>query len=274
MTTFNPTSASRAVLMEVLNVLGGFRDDIVLVGGWVPDLLYPGRGHMGSLDVDLAVSRAALGESAYQTILNRMLQAGYSLVPSPTRFTKQLAGVEEPVKVDLVGGQYEGGEKAMSIQVNELVLNTLRGLDLAFEASTLIEVSGIMPDGSQNTVRARIVLPEAYILIKAFALDERRKEKDAYDIHFVLRNYRPDLEALAPRVRRLLSKSLAREGYGILKAKFATLDSVGPVWAADVAAQHGENYQQWQRSAFEFAQALFTAAGTIAQEEEKPDEIR
>ena len=102
--------------------------------------------------------------------------------------------------------------------------------------------------------RARIVLPEAYILIKAFALDERQKEKDAYDIHFVLRNYPPDVEALAARVRPLLSKGLAREGYGILKAKFATLESVGPSWAAKIAAEHGENYEQWQRSAFEFAQ--------------------
>ena len=59
MTSFDPTSASRAVLIEVLNVLGAFRDDIVLVGGWVPELLYPDRGHIGSLDVDLAVSRTA-----------------------------------------------------------------------------------------------------------------------------------------------------------------------------------------------------------------------
>jgi hypothetical protein len=48
------------VLIEVMNVLGAFRDEIVLVGGWVPDLLYPGRGHMGLLDVDLAVLREAL----------------------------------------------------------------------------------------------------------------------------------------------------------------------------------------------------------------------
>jgi hypothetical protein len=273
-TTFDPTSASRAVLIEVMNVLGAFRDDIVLVGGWVPELLYPGHGHIGSLDVDLAVSRAAIGETVYQTILNRMMAAGYSHHASPTRFTKPVAGVEEPVKVDLIGGQYEGGDKVKSIQVNELELNTLRGLDLAFEASTLIEVSGIMPDGSQNTVRARIVLPEAYILIKAFALDERQKEKDAYDIHFVLRNYPPEIEVLAARVRPLLSKSLAREGYGILKTKFAKLDSVGPVWAASVAAQHGENYEQWQRSAFEFAQALFAATEANAPGEGNPDETR
>jgi hypothetical protein len=259
MTSFDPTSASRAVLIEVLNVLGAFRDDIVLVGGWVPELLYPNRGHIGSLDVDLAVSRTALGANAYQTILNRMIAAGYSLEPSPTRFTKQIAGVNEPVKVDLVGGQYEGDEKARSIHVKELEINTLRGLDLAFEASKLIEVTGTMPDGSLNTVHARIVLPEAFILIKAFALDERQKEKDAYDIHFILRNYPPDVEALAAQVRPLLSNGLAREGYEILKAKFAALDSVGPSWAAKVAAERGENYEQWQRSAFQFSQALFAA---------------
>jgi hypothetical protein len=37
------------------------RDEIVIVGGWVPDLLYPKRNHMGSFDVDLAVSPKALG---------------------------------------------------------------------------------------------------------------------------------------------------------------------------------------------------------------------
>jgi hypothetical protein len=71
MPSFSPTGASRAVLIEVLNVLGAFRDRIVLVGGWVPDLLYPDRGHMGSLDVDLAVSRSAFGENVYQS--KRML---------------------------------------------------------------------------------------------------------------------------------------------------------------------------------------------------------
>ena len=45
MNSFDPITASRAVLIEVMNVLGVFRDEIVLVGGWVPDLLYPDRGH-------------------------------------------------------------------------------------------------------------------------------------------------------------------------------------------------------------------------------------
>ena len=260
MNSFDPTSASRAVLVEVMNVLGAFRDEIVVVGGWVPDLLYPGRRHIGSLDVDLAVSPGALRSGAYQTILRRMLDAGYSHQTSPTHFLKSVQGVERPVKVDLISGQYQGGQKSQTIQVNELQLSTLRGLDLAFETCDEITISGVMPDGTQNTVRARIVQPAAFILIKAFALDERQREKDAYDIHFVLRNYEPDVEGLAGRVRPLLSNGLAREGYEILKVKFATLESVGPSRAAKVAAdEQGEDFAQSQRSAYEYAQALFAA---------------
>jgi len=35
------TEAARSVLLEVLNALGAMREELVIVGGWVPDLLYP-----------------------------------------------------------------------------------------------------------------------------------------------------------------------------------------------------------------------------------------
>jgi hypothetical protein len=78
-------------------------------------------------------------------------------------------------------------------------------------------------------------------------------------IHFTLLHYQPNIEALEKRVRALLSNGLAREGYEILKAKFAALNAVGPTWAARIAKEQGEDFQQSQRSAFEYAQALFSA---------------
>lgn len=48
-------AACRSVLIEALTVLGKYRDRIAVVGGWVPELSIPGHGHMGSLDVDLAL---------------------------------------------------------------------------------------------------------------------------------------------------------------------------------------------------------------------------
>jgi hypothetical protein len=248
------------VLIEVLQVLGTDRDKMVIVGGSVPELLFPGSGHIGTIDVDLAVSATARSGKAYQSMLRKLLDAGFKHQSGPTRFLKNVEGVEDPVKLDLISGEYQGSGKADTVQVDELQLSALRGIDLALEYSREIRISGVMPDGTSNSVRARIVEPEAFILVKAFALDDRKKEKDAYDIVFVLRNFKPNVEALAKRLRPLLTKGLAREGYDILKSKFKSIDSVGPVWAASVYGGSREEVEQSQRAAYEYAQALFRAA--------------
>jgi hypothetical protein len=143
------------------------------------------------------------------------------------------------------------------IHVNELQINSVRGIDLAFEGCDEMEITGRMPDGSVNVVRARVVRPEVFVLIKAFALDERMKEKDAYDIAFVLHHYEPTLATLAERMRPHVVAGLGREAYEILRSKFAAVDSVGPVWAAQAVPGTGHDIEQLQRAAYEDAQELF-----------------
>jgi len=251
------TTVSRAVLIEVANVLGAYRDRLVLVGGWVPELLYPNRGHIRSLDVDFAVAPTDIADNAYETIRARLLEAGYNHHSGPASFSKSVDGAAKPVKVDFICGQYAEGEKSAAVRINELHIRSLRGIDLAFEACEAIEISGTMPDGTQNVVRSQIVLPEAFILIKAFALDERTKGKDAYDIAFVLHHYHPNLATLAERIRPHVAKGLGREALGILQAKFSSIDAVGPVRAAEAVPGTEHDFEQLQRAAFEDAQELF-----------------
>ena len=49
--------AAYSVLIEIVRVLGEYRDYIVLIGGWVPQFLFQNKGelHTGSIDVDLAL---------------------------------------------------------------------------------------------------------------------------------------------------------------------------------------------------------------------------
>src|SRR4029079_13971966 len=94
-----------------------FREDLVVVGGWVPELLFPRQGHMGSLDVDFAVKPTALANNAYETILRRLLSAGYSHHNAHTHFLKAVSGVADPIKVDFISGQYGKGEKSAFVQV-------------------------------------------------------------------------------------------------------------------------------------------------------------
>jgi tRNA nucleotidyltransferase/poly(A) polymerase len=77
--TLELIEAARSVLLEIMRVLGEYQDDIVIVGGWVPELLLSqaDEEHIGSIDVDLALNHRRLDEAGYKTILELLLARGY-----------------------------------------------------------------------------------------------------------------------------------------------------------------------------------------------------
>ena len=77
-------------------------------------------------------------------------------------------------------------------------------------------------------------------MIKAIAMDERTKDKDAYDIAFVLKHYKPSLADLAKKVRGVSQTGIGKEALELLRGKFRTFDSVGPVWAGRAASTAGK----------------------------------
>ena len=68
--------AARALLRETCELLGEHRDDAVLVGGWVPDVLFPNARppHVGSIDVDLALR---LNRPGYERLVAILLARGF-----------------------------------------------------------------------------------------------------------------------------------------------------------------------------------------------------
>jgi len=48
--------AAYRVLVELINLFDEYKDDIRIVGGWVPALMFPGEGHIGSIDVDVLIN--------------------------------------------------------------------------------------------------------------------------------------------------------------------------------------------------------------------------
>ena len=258
MTTAVPTHeefrASHAVLIEVLNVLGSYVDGMVVIGGWVPELMFPERGHIGSMDVDLAVDGRTIQPSAYDSIRKRLVAAGYVQVAVHAGvFTKELPTFGSvTVKLDLVTGEGSGaqdvGNQAL---VQDLNLGQLRGVGLAFDHAVSMKLKGVMPDGTENIVQARVVDVPAFLCLKAFALSERVKPKDAYDVYFCVKHYEGGPATLAVAARPLLNSAQGRKAVEILREKFATLKSVGPQWASDVAAGQGEDRETVSRDAYE-----------------------
>jgi hypothetical protein len=62
--TEDAVEAAGSLLLELTHLLGEYRDEIVLIGGWVPPLLLPHAEtpHVGSIDIDLALDHRKLQE--------------------------------------------------------------------------------------------------------------------------------------------------------------------------------------------------------------------
>lgn len=142
-------TACRSVLIEVLTILGKDLDKLAVVGGWVPELTFPNKGHIGSLDVDLALDARKLEPLAYESIRKKLVEAGYR--PSadmPNRFYRSLPGTAFEVKVDLVTGAFPDiAAEGTHIRIQELTVWKARGVDLAFAFPQQVPVEGVLPDG-------------------------------------------------------------------------------------------------------------------------------
>lgn len=113
-------AAARAVMLEVVRLLGEYRDDMVIVGGWVPELLFPfaRTKHIGSTDVDLALEHRRITEAGYQTIREHLLRHGYVEGKEPFIFFREVpvGGRTITVKVDFLAGEYGGAGRSHRTQ--------------------------------------------------------------------------------------------------------------------------------------------------------------
>jgi hypothetical protein len=247
----NDVAACRSVLVEALTVLGKYRDRIAVVGGWVPELAIPDHGHMGSLDVDLALDAAQFPPHVYETIRNDLLAAGYTPTGIPNRFERVVPGNPTPVRVDLLCGECAGEGQGSHEMIQGMAVWKARGLDLATWFHKKIRLSGTLPGGGRNEVEATIPTIPAFLCIKGILLVDRMKDKDAYDVYFCVANFPGGINALCSEFQPMLSNRLVQEGLLNLRAKFGTIEDIGPVWAARVAVEAGADEEFARRDAFE-----------------------
>ena len=201
--TAEAVEAAKSVLIELTHLLGEYRDNIVLIGGWVPELLIPQkpRPHVGSIDIDLALNHLKIREEGYKLIEDLLTSRGYYQEPDkqPFIFFRNVPFGDSFIKVqvDLLSGEYEGTGKAHRTQaVQGIKARKARGCDLAFEMVREIYVEGEIPGGGVDRVTVRIASIVPFLVMKGMALDDRLKEKDAWDIYYCLLAYPGGIDAL------------------------------------------------------------------------------
>ena len=82
-------TAARALLGEVCALLAEHRDDAVLVGGWVPEVLFPEArpSHVGSIDVDMAMR---LQRTGYARLVALLRERGFHQGENGYQFFKEI----------------------------------------------------------------------------------------------------------------------------------------------------------------------------------------
>lgn len=229
--------AAHRILVELVNLFQQYQEDIRLVGGWVPDLLFPGEGHIGSVDVDILINHLTLQDAGYQNMASVLKRNGYTEHPAKYfSFVKavEIDNIVYSVDVDILAGMYGGTQKKKKSQhIQGIKALKATGGNYAFEfPPQKVKIEARRPDGALDTADVNVVAVVPYLIMKANALG-RGKAKDAYDIYFLIRHYSGGVRALAEEFENIGSKKLVLEMKEKLQDKFASENHAGPKDVAD-----------------------------------------
>jgi hypothetical protein len=253
--------AAHRVLVEIVNILNEYMNDILIIGGWVPELFFPDQGHVRSIDVDILLNHLKLQDSAYLNIERILSRNGYARHPEKYfTYVKRVVVDGEPYDVDLdiMAGMYGGtGEDKRSQHVQGLKALKATGGHFAFEVPPEEKrIEARQPDGAIDTAMVRFVSMVPFLIMKAAALG-RGKPKDAYDIYFCIKNFPGGGEALSDEFKPFLNRELVKEMLLKLQEKFASTEHAGP---ADIvlflAIYDEEEIEMTKRDAFEQIESL------------------
>lgn len=254
--------AARRVLVDIGQVLAAFRECLVVVGGWVPDLLIEGaeEPHVGSIDVDLALDAEKLNDGRYAELLGLLLEtrryrAGRKSFQLLTDVDLQDGGAPVEVEVEFLAPKEVELEKHKPKLLPDFRVLQADGCASAFRDPVEIKFAGHSIHGAQNTVSLRVVSLPDFIIMKAHALDGRDKPKDAYDICYCLGYFPEGLEKLAVSWRGRREDRDVIRSVEILRQKFATVDGFGPLQVVEfLDISDAEEKQIQARRAFELVQ--------------------
>ncbi|MCY3883656.1 MAG: nucleotidyl transferase AbiEii/AbiGii toxin family protein [Gammaproteobacteria bacterium] len=256
------TYAVKSVLIEMGQLLGNFRGKFVVIGGLVPWLLQENEdlSHVGTMDLDICLDPEALADHRYADLIKTLLEHDYKQDPSRRRF--QLVRTVDPkdtgppieVVIDFLMPEQAQVTRRSSPLIDDFAVIRASGAALTLEFYQECQVKGRMPNGSTNQVAISIASIPSLLVTKGFALNNRLKEKDAYDIYYCVRNYDGGLSKRVQDCLPLLEHADARRGYSYIDEKFTAVDSYGPVSVGNFVQSsntlQGRTFEQWRLDAF------------------------
>ncbi|MCP1972101.1 MULTISPECIES: hypothetical protein [Bradyrhizobium] len=270
------TAAVKSVLVEMGQILGSFKGKFAVIGGAVPWLLLENEdmAHVGTLDIDIALDAAALKDDAeYKALIESLMENGYDQRTELKKF--QLVRQVVPndgsppidVIVDFLMPRHVELTKNKPALIEIFAVQRADGADLALQFYQMVAIDGSMPSGGKNRVEIAIASISALLAMKGYAIQNRHKQKDAYDIYYCIRNYPGGLQALAADCKPLLELAEGKQGYAHIAGKFVKEDAYGPTsvrkFVEETNLLGDRTPDQWQQDAFGQVQAWLKALGLV-----------
>ncbi len=256
--------AARRVLIDVGQVLASFADCMVVIGGWVPDLLLPKteERHVGSIDVDFALDADRLQDGRYAELLSLLIETkryaqgekAFQLIT-----TVDLGDGEIPVQVEvefLAPADAELDKNRPKLIAGFRVLQT-EGCSEAFRAPVEQALTGRNIRGADNTVHLLVASLADFLVLKAHAIGGRDKPKDSYDFCFALENLPDGMEPLAKDWAARREERNVAQSVAILEEKFVSVNAFGPQQIVEFHNAPDEETRAMQaRRGYELVQQL------------------
>ena len=272
--TVDEIEACVIVMRELFLYLKPYRDQIVLIGGWVPYFLlekYRHLGkydqHIGSLDIDVALDAFSIPETAYKSILAILREREFYHKKDtlgrdiPASFLKKVVtenGKEIEVRIDFLAPEYGGTPKKRRHQmIQEILARKGRGTDIVFNHADTIHLSGLISSGANIELDIKVADITACFVMKGIALGERTSEKDAYDLYMLARYYKEGPNSVLSELTKLRNHGLMKEALKNIQEHFKDIKSLGPVSIAKfMGITNREDLDRITRDAFELFQFI------------------
>jgi len=264
-------NSSRNALFELVQTLTPYSRGLILIGGWVPWLLIRDHlregetfTHVGSIDIDFVVDPAEVGADATPTMAQLMSAVGWRHIPiKHFAFERTMLGrdgVARDIQVDFLTPAPDGEvDQYLQRQLQpDLRAKTLKGAEIAIQHHAPHRVYANLPDGTEARAEVEMLDAVGCLGTKGVALGARFKHKDAYDIVSVLDHYGKGVREVADLVRPFAQDPWMAGALQVIREKFATERSDGPVWYAEFLQPGDEPARlRFQQRAFQLASEFF-----------------
>jgi hypothetical protein len=242
-------AACEKALRTVLTKVGPWGSKLILIGGMTPRYLVGNapidmKEHVGTTDLDIVVgvTVSTEEEEAYRTLQQNLKEAGFApAVNHDTgkeetfRWARDVDGIRVLLEFFCPVGDGEPGRLYRNPGANvgsKISAIRTTGAELAGIDHFTVTLRGDTLDdgGIQEGVNARVANLLPFMVLKAFAVEQRDKAKDSYDLVWTFNAFpggpRSAVEAMAKSP--VLTHPEIPIAIGYLRKNFQTIEHRGP----------------------------------------------